>query len=561
MRSRRPGIVSTPSTSTFQLNNHGWSTQSRPAAVLDSTSSLHLFASTPSGMHMKRSWESKDSSSSDRPGAGIGRLAKPDKDCPPLQAQESAGQNNEEKDVGYVKWPRERQAGGASDRMAYFERLEAAGTLLQQQQQQQQALSGTGAGAGTGAGGAAAAAVGGSNGSAAPPSGRQASSLEELLVIRAFNNSVLRNCNSLGTALGMRIKGGFLTKTPAIITFVSRKVHAQWLLERQKLPSTLSCPVNGGLWCDVDVVEFSAGSPTEVLPAEQIHSNIVQGIRGSNSEIGPGSQVASAEVYGTFGAVVRTTTKPYTVGFITNRHVAVDFDQPKQKMYHPLPPSLGPGVFLGCVERAISFASDTAWYGTFAAQNPGWFFWAAESALGAAGLGATVHLGGSSGLTHGTIIGYAVEYNDSKGVCFLTDFLIVGEGGHPFDMEGDSGSLIVLVPLAGGEELPQPLGIVWGGTVKGGRLKLGRSHNNYIPETWTSGIDLGRLLKLLDLELVLNASDIGLPDEVTIAEEAGEASGSASRANMGVSEEDARGERDSSLFAPDSKKQRRFLGE
>lgn len=51
--------------------------------------------------------------------------------------------------------------------------------------------------------------------------------------------------------------------------------------------------------------------------------------------------------------------------------MAVDLDYPNQKMFHPLPPSLGPGVYLGAVERATSFITDDLWYGIFAGTNPG----------------------------------------------------------------------------------------------------------------------------------------------------------------------------------------------
>ncbi|KAK8495086.1 hypothetical protein V6N12_065974 [Hibiscus sabdariffa] len=47
----------------------------------------------------------------------------------------------------------------------------------------------------------------------------------------------------------------------------------------------------------------------------------------------------------------------------------IDLDYPSQKMFHPLPPSLGPGVYLA-VERATSFIADDLWYGIFAGINP-----------------------------------------------------------------------------------------------------------------------------------------------------------------------------------------------
>lgn len=71
------------------------------------------------------------------------------------------------------------------------------------------------------------------------------------------------------------------------------------------------------------------------------------------------------------GAIVKSRTGNRQVGFLTNRHVAVDLDCPNQKMFHPMPPSLGPSVYIGAVERATSFITDDLWYGIFAGKNPG----------------------------------------------------------------------------------------------------------------------------------------------------------------------------------------------
>lgn len=81
--------------------------------------------------------------------------------------------------------------------------------------------------------------------------------------------------------------------------------------------------------------------------------------------------MASQETCGTLGAIVRSQTGGRQVGFVTNRHVAVNLDYPSQKMFHPLPPALGPGVYLGAVERATSFITDDLWFGIFAGTNPG----------------------------------------------------------------------------------------------------------------------------------------------------------------------------------------------
>ncbi|KAK8353415.1 hypothetical protein V6Z12_A05G156100 [Gossypium hirsutum] len=359
------------------------------------------------------------------------------------------------------------------------------------------------------------------------PSGQQATTLLELMTIRAFHSKKLR-WFSLGTAIGFRIRRGVLTDIPAILVFVARKVHRQWLSQFQCLPAALEGP--GGVWCDVDVVEFSYYGAPAATPKEQLYTELVDGFRGSDPVIGSGSQVASQETYGTLGAIVRSRTGNRQVGFLTNRHVAVDLDYPNQKMFHPLPPNLGPGVYLGAVERATSFITDDLWYGIFAGINPETFVRADGAFIPFAddfnmnnvtttikGIGQigdvhiidlqspissligrqVVKVGRSSGLTTGTIMAYALEYNDEKGICFFTDFLVVGENQQTFDLEGDSGSLILLKGQNG--EKPQPVGIIWGGTANRGRLKLKVGQP---PENWTSGVDLGRLLDLLELDLI-----------------------------------------------------------
>lgn len=70
------------------------------------------------------------------------------------------------------------------------------------------------------------------------PTGQQATTLLELMTIRAFHSKILRRF-SLGTAIGFRIRQGLLTDVPAILVFVARKVHRQWLSHLQCLPAAL----------------------------------------------------------------------------------------------------------------------------------------------------------------------------------------------------------------------------------------------------------------------------------------------------------------------------------
>lgn len=359
------------------------------------------------------------------------------------------------------------------------------------------------------------------------PTGERAVTLLELMTIRAFHSKNLKQV-SLATAIGFRIRRGLLTDIPAILVFVARKIHTQWLTHCQTLPCALEGP--GGVWCEVDVVEFSYYGAPAATPKEEFCTELVDRLRGSDPCIGSGSQVASQRTYGTMGAIVKSRTGNRQVGFLTNRHVAVDLDCPNQKMFHPMPPSLGPSVYIGAVERATSFITDDLWYGIFAGKNPETFvradgafipfaddFNVSDVTTSVRGIGEigevkvidlqsrvssvvgqqVAKVGRSSGLTTGTIMAYALEYNDEKGICFLTDFLVIGENQKTFDLEGDSGSLIILTGQNG--EKPRPIGIIWGGTANRGRLKLKVGQPT---ENWTSGVDLGRLLDVLELDLI-----------------------------------------------------------
>lgn len=70
------------------------------------------------------------------------------------------------------------------------------------------------------------------------PTGQQATTLLDLMTIRAFHSKILRRY-SLGTAIGFRIRKGQLTEIPAILVFVARKVHRKWISHSQCLPSML----------------------------------------------------------------------------------------------------------------------------------------------------------------------------------------------------------------------------------------------------------------------------------------------------------------------------------
>lgn len=122
---------------------------------------------------------------------------------PTLQPYASAGQHSES-NAAYFSWP-SRLNDAAEERANYFGNLqkgvlpETLGRL---------------------------------------PEGQRATTLLDLMTIRASHSKLLR-CYSLGTAIGFRIRRGVLTDIPAILVFVSRKVHKQWLSPIQCLPTAL----------------------------------------------------------------------------------------------------------------------------------------------------------------------------------------------------------------------------------------------------------------------------------------------------------------------------------
>lgn len=56
--------------------------------------------------------------------------------------------------------------------------------------------------------------------------------------------------------------------------------------------STTDVQGPGGVWCEVDVVEFSYSGAPAPTPKEELYNELVDGLRGSDPCIGSGSQVS-----------------------------------------------------------------------------------------------------------------------------------------------------------------------------------------------------------------------------------------------------------------------------
>ncbi|KAI4302876.1 hypothetical protein MLD38_038574 [Melastoma candidum] len=270
------------------------------------------------------------------------------------------------------------------------------------------------------------------------------------LLIRALHNNILRRF-SLGTAIGFRIQRGVLKDVPAILVFVACKVHRQWLRIsgvclwrlRSRMPKTYVLPISvhhfsvqrllvpGGIWCVVDVLEFSYfGTTPAPTPKEEVYSDRVDGLRGSDKLIGSGSQITDDLWYGIFAG-----TNPESFVRVDGAFIpfAEDFN-------------------MNNVTTSVRGVNEIDDVQTVDLQTSiSSLIWCR-----------VVKVGRSSVMTSGTIMAHGLAYNNEKGISFFTDFLVVGENQPTFDLEGDSGSLILLTSTD--REKPSPIGIIRGGT-------------------------------------------------------------------------------------------------
>ncbi|GAB2296750.1 hypothetical protein Dimus_030856 [Dionaea muscipula] len=85
--------------------------------------------------------------------------------------------------------------------------------------------------------------------------------------------------------------------TSRLIFSISRMTVSLSLKTSSPLLSALPFPSYptgpGGVWCDVDVVEFSYFGAPEPAPKEQLYTEIVDYLRGSGPCIGSGCQSAT----------------------------------------------------------------------------------------------------------------------------------------------------------------------------------------------------------------------------------------------------------------------------
>jgi hypothetical protein len=366
-----------------------------------------------------------------------------------------------------------------------------------------------------------------------------ASNLAELFEVREHSRATLDAItNVTGTALGRKNSDG----DPAVLVFVRRKIGLPWLPTAQVVPERLTGP--RGLECPTDVVsietdrelwlpifEDDQGSRPRghASLASLVDTDLLEGgnlelrdrLRGAGDKLTIGSQLANPADFGTLACIAQDR-KTGDLGFLTNMHVAAAVGDP---LHHPDLGHRQVGTTLrGEVQRSITemygvpipastigmvLTVDAA-FCKFSPQidealldprlpilkghrivprplgqprplDPTTMWPVGEKVVG---------VGRTRGFQQGCVAAVAFDVLDPNGTRReITELLIVGENGDEFSDPGDSGKLVV---TADGFE---PLAIMWGGFWT-------RQRHGHDLENFTSATDIGRILQILDVEIV-----------------------------------------------------------
>lgn len=348
---------------------------------------------------------------------------------------------------------------------------------------------------------------------------KEASCLRDLLIIRRENREKIDAINqNLGSALGYKYVNGQQTQHPSIIVFVPDKIEEKLIPSSQVAPKELEAAGSNGdiLYCKTDIVRGGkTATAKEPPPLTKENQELVEELRKGRIGLVGGVQLGGIDENGqgyVGTAACAVTDKNGRKGFLTNQHVA---GPPGRVIYHPRP-----GQYpIGKSVNAIEYKTDENHYGGIvdehyaAVRVDSAFIWVRESVDNAihhglhklGSLGETlpididtmdiigtqiVSIGRTRGIQKGIIVAYSYEWFDSEKWSIYTDLLIIGEQAEgAFSDKGDSGKLIVTV------DGKRPVALLWGGWQE--RLRKG-----YEQENWTYAIEVSKVLKYLDLEIM-----------------------------------------------------------
>lgn len=322
---------------------------------------------------------------------------------------------------------------------------------------------------------------------------RPAETLGELLDIRRANEEVLDRIDGpYGTALGR--KGG----VPAILVFVERKIHQEWLDKKEVVPPTL---FTSRLSCPTDVFQVGGDLAAPYEPGRVTGSRLElrELLRGADPFLQPGSQLSFRSLTGgsssgTLAAFARcrSTNK---IGIVTNAHVGEFVGNP---LTHPDEDS---PVVARVTRLASEMPAKDCWDGrltdadafvvmdcAFAEFEDDELLQRARCEIPWIGDDGTIHrapigrsraidldddslwpvgvrvfsVGRSQVDRYGSVRAVAYKCSHGRHVSTYTDLLIAGPSAGSddwFSAPGDSGKLVVT-----DDSVATPVGLLWGGS-------------------------------------------------------------------------------------------------
>ena len=367
---------------------------------------------------------------------------------------------------------------------------------------------------------------------------KQAETLRELARVRADNRELLNSIvGTQGTALGRKnfSPEGRPDCEPCIIVYMPHKLCVSFLAQEQEIPKILLSKDNE-LQALTDVVVTTTPSspkPKPTLsPDNQALIEQLQWRDGHQDRLAPGVQLGGFDVvnkqlegyFGTLGYCVKSNVGT-VIGLLTNQHVG---GKAGQSIY--IPGGNQVAARIGITRTVREHFPDEEWISgvnePFAFVRSDAAFVAVEEkfasvlsndvprvgpisgqyrvdldSLDVIGMHVS-KVGRTTGLTEGIVVayGYGIAHTNEivdrtlgvEPANIYTDFLIAPTLNFDmFSAGGDSGSAI----FATNDNGAYGVGLLWGGWP----MDIGRNGG---PENLSYGIDLNRLLTLLDLQLL-----------------------------------------------------------
>jgi len=343
-----------------------------------------------------------------------------------------------------------------------------------------------------------------------PTEGQEASSLADLMQIRAANRQTIEKINgNMGSALGFKWQNGNPTKHPAVLIFVPEKILPSLVPQGEMIPDVLRGL--DGTWCYTDVVPRSKTEwidPASLPPLLPENEKLVKDLNSGHLGLIGGVRIHGEET-GTAGIAIKFK-ETGDIGLLTNRHIAgkegtkIAFSKeglafigtceqtlatiPFESWYANIKDEAGSVVACDCASiKIIDEVKPLIKTGLYAIGQVGHVLEIDLYSMGIIGR-KIISVGRTRGIQKGSIIAYSYEWLDDENRNSYADFLIRSEEAVGY--YGDSGKLIVT-----DDKDHSAVGLFWGVE----KTQLMKNENQRI---WGYATELSKAFEILNLEIL-----------------------------------------------------------